>query len=154
LQPGRAAELKPVLQGAFTYGRPDDPVDTRRQPHLDARRFEPGSPTFLGAAGGAAAARLLLDAGIENVHRAALAIADRIADGASARGGRVLSSRCGPLRSPIVTWVPARPIAQVEAALHDRQIAYAHRAGGIRISPHAFNNDSDLNRLFEALDAA
>lgn len=153
LKPGRASELTPMLQGAFTYGSPNDPVDPQRSPHSDARRFEPGSPTFLGAAGGAAATRLLLDAGIDNVLRSALALADRIADGVTARGGRVLSQRSGSLRSPIVTFLPRQPVSQVETALHQHHIAHAYRAGGIRISPHAFNDDSDVDRLFAALDA-
>jgi len=152
LQPGRAAELTPMLQGAFTYGSPNDPVDLQRSPHPDARRFEPGSPTFLGAVGGAASARLLLDAGIDHVLHEALTLADRIADGMTVRGARVLSSRSGALRSPIVTFVPRQPVPQVESALRQHHIAHAYRAGGIRISPHAFNDDSDVDRLFAALD--
>jgi len=153
LRPGRAAELTPMLQGAFTYGTPSDPVDPSRSPRPDARRFEPGSPTFLGAAGGAAAARLLLDAGIEQVHRAALVQADRIVAGVRRRGGLVLSATSGDRRSPIVTFVPRQPLPQVEAALRDHGIAHAPRAGGIRISPHAFTDDTDVARLFVALDA-
>ena len=55
LAPGRAAELAPLLHGAMTYGTPEDAVDPSRPPRPDARRFEPGSPPLLSAAGAAAA---------------------------------------------------------------------------------------------------
>jgi len=152
LAEGRAEELTPVLQGALSYGSPDDPYDLSRGLRTDARRFEPGAPPLLGATGGAAGARLLLELGVTEVNRAALEIADRVADAAEARGARVLSARGQAARSPITTFVPAAPLAEVQAALQRAGVACAARGGGIRVAPHAFNSEDDVARLVAALD--
>lgn len=156
LAPGRAAELRPILQGAMTYGTPDDPVDPLRPALADARRFEPGSPLLLGALGGAAAIELLLELGIPRIHAAALQLADLLIEGLRARGLRLLLPATRGLRSPIVTFIPPGGAAGVErtaAALLARRVACSRRAGGIRLAPHAFNTEEDLARFFQALDA-
>jgi selenocysteine lyase/cysteine desulfurase len=156
LAPGRAAELRPLLHGAMTYGGPDDKVDPARQALPDARRFEPGSPLLLGAIGGAAAITEILTLGIPRVHAAALQLSDLLLEGLQARGARLLlPNREGP-RSPIVTFVPRGESSQVDKianGLRDRRVACARRAGGIRLAPHAFNTDEEIARFFAALDA-
>lgn len=162
LAPGRAAELAPLLHGAMTYGDPDTPVDARRPPRPDARRFEPGSPPLLSALGGAAAVAWLLGLGIDALGQAALALADELREALLARGHRVLAPQNAPgaPRSPIVTFLPGpgpgpvppeatRALAQ---RLHRNKVACAVRAGGIRLSPHAFNDASDLAALLRVLD--
>ena len=41
-----------------------------------------------------------------------------------------------------------------EAPLLAQRVACSRRAGGIRLAPHAFNTDEDLDRFFHVLDAA
>jgi len=154
LAPGRAAELMPLLHGAMTYGSPDDAVDPERPPRPDARRFEPGSPPLLTAAAGAAAVERLLSLGIDNVHRAALAISDRLITGLATRGARLLLPVGSALRSPIVTFVPRGNLDATCARLTARKVAFARRAGGIRLAPHAFNSADDVERFFAIFDAA
>lgn len=156
LAPGRAAELRPLLHGAMTYGTSDDAVDPQRPALADARRFEPGSPLMLGALGGAAAIELFLALGIPRVHAAALQLSDLLIDGLRARGLRLLLPSPPGLRSPIVTFVPAGGAAaaqRIGAALLARKVACSRRAGGIRVAPHAFNTEEDIDRFFFALDA-
>lgn len=156
LAPGRAAELRPLLHGAMTYGTPDDRVDPQRAPFADARRFEPGSPLLLGALGGAAAIELLLALSPARVHAAALELADRLSQGLRERGHRLLLPRGDGLRSPIVTFIPAGGAAVDKLAgyLLAQRVACSRRAGGIRLAPHAFNTDEDLDRFFHVLDSA
>ena len=154
LAPGRAAELAPLLHGAMTYGTPEDAVDPSRPPRPDARRFEPGSPPLLSAAGGAAAIERLLSLGIENIHRAALANADRLITGLLTRGARLLVPVGNTLRSPIVTCIPRGNLDAIAAKLTARHVAFARRGGGIRLSPHAFHHAGDVERFFAILDAA
>ncbi len=156
LAPGRAAELRPLLHGAMTYGGPDDQVDPQRQALPDARRFEPGSPLLLGALGGAAAIEQLLALGLSHVQAAALQLSDQLIAGLRSRGARLLLPHGGNLRSPIVTFVPRGDEGQVDKianGLRNRRVACARRAGGIRLAPHAFNTDEDIARFFVALDA-
>ena len=157
LAPGRAAELRPLLHGAMTYGGPDDMVEPARQALPDARRFEPGSPLLLGALGGAAAVELLLALELPRVHAAALQLAELLIDGLRERGARLLVPQSSGLRSPIVTFVPRGAASQVEKianGLRAQRVACARRAGGLRLAPHAFNTDEDIAGFFRALDAA
>lgn len=154
LAPGRAAELSPLLHGAMTYGTPDDPVDPSRAPHPDARRFEPGSPQLLPVAATKATVERSLSYGIENLHQAALAVSDRLITGLATRGARLLLPVGSALRSPIVTFVPRGSLEAATARLSAHKVAFARRAGGIRLSPHAFNHAADVDRFFAILDGA
>ncbi len=147
-------QVTPLTYGAVTFGYPGEEVHVDRPARADAKRFEPGSPLFLGALGTGAAVDHLLEAGIETLHTEALRLADRLIEGVQARGARVLSATTGVLRSPIVTFVPGGPVKVLSDELTRRKIAHApERAGGIRISPHAFNTDDDIDAVLAAYDA-
>ena len=147
LSPALRAHLTPILQGAITYGSPDDPVDVTRAPRADIRRFEPGTPMVMGAVSMAASVELLLGIGVERLNKEANAIADVVTDMARSRGC-VVRPRS---KSPIVVFVPpGDPWAQA-SRLREEGISLAVRAGGLRVSPHAFNSKDDVARLFSAL---
>jgi selenocysteine lyase/cysteine desulfurase len=150
----RRARLTPLLHGAITYGLPADPVDVTRPARTSAQRFEPGTPLVIGAVAGAAAIDELLAVGIARVHGEALALADRVVDGARARGCDVLSVTEGAARSPIVTFVPRGNVAMLARRLADAHVSVAERAGGLRVSPHVDNGPQHVDRLFEVLDSA
>ncbi len=151
---GLAAQMPPLLHGAMTYGTPDDPTRADRAPRDTAKRFEPGAPPIHAAIGTAAAVEALLAVGIAHVERAARALADHLAAGLAARGYRIYPRGT---RSPIVTFVPRRPPAALAADLRAARCAVAVRAGGLRVSPHAFLTREHIDRfvgLLDALDAA
>lgn len=151
---GRRDEVRPLFHGAITYGTPDDPVDPKREPRRDPRRFEPGTPLLFGAVSGAAAIDLILEAGPAVLGREANRLSDRLTEGLLARGARVLSRRAGEPRSPIVTFVPRGDIDRAADALRRADVAFSRRGGGIRIAPHAFNRDEEIDRVLSALDEA
>lgn len=153
LAPGRASQLAPLLHGAMTYGTPDDMVDPAREPKPDARRFEPGSPLLLPGVATAACVERALTFGIDTLHHAALAQADQLIVGLRARGAHLLLPRGTALRCPIVTFVPTGSVDGLAARLAAHKIAFARRAGGIRLSPHAFNSTTDVEHFFSIFDA-
>lgn len=153
LAPGRARELTPLMHGAMTYGTPDDPVDPARPPRTDPRRFEPGTPLALGAVAAGASVELLLQIGLERVHREALAIADLVAEGAEGRGLEVRRHE-GPGRGPIVTVVPKNAAAKAICdALRAAGCSVAPRGGGVRVSPHCHNGPQHVERFYALWDA-
>ncbi len=151
---GRRDEITPLSHGAVTYGTPDDATDPAREPRRDPRRFEPGNPLMLGAAGGGAAAELVLSCGVDVLRAEALRLADKLIGGIRARGGVVLGRREGAFRSPIVTFRPHGDAPATYRALDDAKVSYARRAGGVRLAPHAYNVDDDVERLLQILDGA
>ena len=148
----RRERLMPLLHGAITYGLPGDPVEVTRPARAGAQRFEPGTPLVVGAVAGAAAIDELLAVGIDRVHAAAIALADRVVSGARARGWDVLSGTAGTARSPIVTFVPHGDVAALARRLAEARVSVAERAGGLRVSPHVDNGPQHVDRLFEVLD--
>lgn len=148
---GRLEQLEPLVHGAITYGTPDERTDPARAPRRDPRRFEPGTPLALGAAGTGAAVDLLLRCGVEVIGAEALRLADRLSAGLDGLGLAVLGRRDGPLRSPIVTFQPRGELATTRASLDAAQISYSLRAGGVRLSPHAYNTDEDIDEVLQAL---
>ncbi len=117
----------------------------------DASRYEGGSHNMAGFLALGASLRMLVDLGIENVAASILANADRIANELTELGAVLCSPRSKAASSGIVSVdVPgADPIA-VRRHLLDSGVAVACRAGRVRVSAHAYNDESDLQRLVAA----
>ena len=152
---GRRDEVQPLMHGAFTYGTPEDVPQPENQPRHDPYRFEPGAPLLFGAIAGAAAIAWLHEAGIERLYLQASRLSQKLAEGILRQGGKVLSAlddlaKSQP-RSPITTVVPAGDVERAMQRLREAKIAHAARAGGIRLAPHGFNTDDDIDAVLDAL---
>ena len=106
-----------------------------------------------------ASLKLLNDLGIDAVAASVLDITDRACERLTAIGARIVSDRRpdhrgGQQRSGIVAfeWPGHDPLAVKRHAMR-RNVVFGCRAGRLRISPHAYNNDEDLDRLVEALES-
>ena len=147
VSPALRERLVPVLQGAITYGTPDDAIDADKPTRSDIRRFEPGTPLLLGAIGGAASVELLLEIGQPRLHREAMTVSASIEEQARRRGFSVQPRTI----SPIVTFVPPGDPHDIAAMLREADISVGVRGGGLRLAPHAFNSMADVDRVFDLL---
>jgi selenocysteine lyase/cysteine desulfurase len=117
-----------------------------------AGRFEEGTPNTGGIFALGAAIDLLLEIGIENIARRVLALTQRLAEALEERGAQVLSPRAAADRSGILSFsLPHEAPATTAARLRAQGIVVATRRGGVRASPHYYNDGSDLERLLRAL---
>jgi selenocysteine lyase/cysteine desulfurase len=97
--------------------------------------------------------RLYPDFPGDSVVRRVWRFADELIGALQERGFALYSSNHEGERSGIFSFtVPGHP-AEVAASLGRQGIEVAVRAGRLRISPHFYNNRSDLARLLAALDA-
>ncbi len=124
--------------------------------HLDlqpgAGRFEEGTPNTAGIFGLGAAVNLLLEIGVETIGRRVLELTDRLVEGLLERGARVLSPRSPGEASGIVSVRHGDEDPEHTARrLRKQQVFVVARRGGVRASPHFYNDDSDLDRLLAAL---
>ena len=78
-------------------------------------------------------------------------LTDRVAEEAEARGFAV-PPKAHRVAHYIGMSVPERPGDLVER-LRAKGIHTSLRGGALRISPHLFNSEADIVRLFEELDA-
>lgn len=117
-----------------------------------ARRFESGTLNVYGIAGLHGSLSLLLEAGPEAIERRIRGLVDRTAAGLAALGYSIVSSRRPGETSGILT---ATHPDQVPDALVDRlaerDILVTARAGRLRIAPHFYNSEEEIDRLLAAL---
>ena len=121
---------------------------------LAARRHELGLPNLLGMSAFAAGMDLVLACGVERIGPHVDALVRRYLDGLAARGLRAVTPDDPAHRAGLVSIPAADPVA-VQAFLRDRAVDVWGYAPGslLRADPHLFNDDSDIDRLLEGLDA-
>jgi selenocysteine lyase/cysteine desulfurase len=119
-----------------------------------AARFEPGTLNSLGIAGLGGSLELLLSVGTVAIEARIRELTDRIVGGLQACGWRVVSSRRPGEWSGIVaaTHESLDP-HDVTRRLTARGIHVSARAGRLRISPHFWNTEEEVDRLLAALEA-
>jgi len=122
-----------------------------------AARYEGGTPNMVGLHALGASLSLLVDLGIESISAAVLDITDQACQRLTDIGANIVSDRRpdhrgGQQRSGIVAFELAGrdPMALKRHCLK-QQVVLGCRAGRLRISPHAYNNEEDLDRLVHAL---
>ena len=117
-----------------------------------ASRFEVGSPSFIGFVGAAVAIKLLLDVGIRNIQKRVISLTDMLINLVEAFGLQVTSPKEPEHRSGIVHFLVDR--AQEKAESLQRQgIIVSARSHGLRVSPHFYNTEEEIERLAKNLKA-
>ncbi|MFI9402448.1 aminotransferase class V-fold PLP-dependent enzyme [Nocardia sp. NPDC052316] len=117
-----------------------------------ARRLEGGMPNVTGIAALGASIDLLHAAGIPAIWSHVDRLCELACSGLAAIGATVLSDRSPEGRSGIVAvHLDGLPIPLLAKQLQAEGIAVSARAGGLRISPHGYNNEHDIERLIDAV---
>lgn len=118
----------------------------------DGIAHELGHPPFPGLFTLSEALRLLDETGIEAISQRILELVTTLQSGLHDMGVETRSSRKRQDSSGIVL-VEAEDPARVCAALKQRNVWTSAREGGIRVSLHAYNDESDIQGFLEALQA-
>ncbi len=117
-----------------------------------AARFEGGSQNMAGMIGLRAAVGLLRDLGIEAVARNVLKFTDLACDRLRQIGAEIISDRRPEAASGIVTFtLPGMDSEDVRRRCLSAGVVLSCRSGRLRISPHGYNDDGDLERLIDVL---
>lgn len=143
--------LHPIGVGAFSVIRPLDfsSIDFTLKPH--AGRWEGGALNIPGITALGASLALLLSVGITEVESRVFATTDYLCDRARSLGWTVYSHRepCG--RSGIVSLIhQSRTAADVMKRCRAAGVIVNNRADRVRVSPHAYNTEDEIDRFLEA----
>jgi selenocysteine lyase/cysteine desulfurase len=124
----------------------------------DARRYEAGSANLLGMVGLHAALELLLEIGVESIAAELLRKRSWLVPALQAKGYTVLQGDAPPDHaSGIVTFYKKEAdLARLHQKLLDANILTSLRGDRsgqryLRLSPHFYNTDAELERVLELL---
>ena len=121
-----------------------------------AARYEGGTENMAGMIGLGASLSLLCELGVgptaSPVAESVLSITDYACACLLSQGAVLLSPREGNHRSGIVTFqLPGHDPAEIRKALLDAHIVTSCRGGGVRISPHGYATEVDIDRMMDVL---
>ncbi len=151
--------LRPVGVGWHSVRQPFDFGRVEFRLRDEAARYEGGSQNMVGFIALGESLKLLTEFGLSpsasplaervlQVTRCAMSELDRL-------GAEIVSPREDAHRAGIVTFgLPGRTAEELRPQCQSAGIALSCRGGGLRISPHAYNDESDVDRLVEVLRAA
>ncbi len=137
-----------MLERPFQFDRPDRPEAT------DGRRFEAATPNTLGQFGLNAALSLQERYGQDWIEQRILDNTERLLAGlGNIPGVSVASDTRRERRSGIVTITPERvPERELARRLAAERIIVVGRGGQVRLSPHFYQGEEEIDRLLEGLE--
>lgn len=151
---GLIESLEPAVVGWFGIQDPFDFGRSELRLRPDARRFETGTfglPQAWTASGGL---ELILDAGVESIRAHSRTLTQRVIRLADGLGLELLSPREPERRAGLVRLRMPGGRAGAGRILHallKRDVVLDARGDALRISPHFFNDDTDIDRCFTEL---
>jgi selenocysteine lyase/cysteine desulfurase len=151
IRPELHKRLDPVFAGWLSVKNSWDFLDYRLDFLEDAERYEPGTPNFLGIAGARAATDLLVEIGPERIEAHLHSMGDFLIDAMEERGFTYTGSRDKKNRAGIYSFRHDRA-EEIFRGLTEKQIYVSLREGVIRISPHFYNTQTELQELVRTIE--
>jgi len=148
----RHREINPPLVDAASVVNPGQFLDYDFTLLPDARRFESGSQNLPGIFALKEAIQLLLEQGLREIEERALALTDLLCRGLEEKGYEVFSPRGETEKSPIVSFFPTQtPAEELVKQLAQKRIVASARSGRVRVSPHFYNTEAEIDAFLDAL---
>jgi cysteine desulfurase/selenocysteine lyase len=113
-----------------------------------ASRFEVGTPCTVSLIGAREAMKMLLNFGVDNVRKRIMKLTDRLIEAAENLGLKLQTPKEKQFRSGIVNFKIGKPQKFVEK-LAKKGIVVSARANGIRVSPHFYNTEEEIDSLMK-----
>jgi selenocysteine lyase/cysteine desulfurase len=144
--------LRPLGVGWNSVVHAGDFTNTSLALKPSAARYEGGTHNVAGIVGLGESLRLLAGIGPDAIGQRILEFTDEACRRLTQIGATIVSRREPPHASGIVLFdLPGQNPFEVKRRCLERGVVLNCRAGKLRLSPHAYNNQEDLDRLIESL---
>jgi kynureninase len=143
--------LEPAVTGWFATREPFSFDNQHLVYHPSARRLEhgtPPAPVFFIAQGGL---DVIVEVGVERIRARQGELTDNVIGRADEAGLAVRTPRDRAGRGGVVNVGVGTDAEKICHGLLNRDVCTDFRGDGIRISPHFFNTEADIDRCFEEL---
>jgi selenocysteine lyase/cysteine desulfurase len=125
-------------------------IDFQLKPHTG--RYENGSLNVAGISALGASLALLIRVGIPAIRDRLLGLTDYLCERLNRRAWEVYSSRRPADKSGIVSVLAGdRDLRALVCYCREQSIVVKPRSGRLRISPHAYNTEEEIDRLLDVL---
>lgn len=145
-------ELKPVLLGWKSVINESDYENIDLSLKTDALRFEEGSFNVMGIFALGAGIELLLEIGINNIYKRVQCMGELIMDKAKSRKFEINTPSNKEDRGGIVSFSGQFDPILLKDKLYKHNILVNVRHQAIRVAPHFYNTEGELDNLFSDID--
>jgi selenocysteine lyase/cysteine desulfurase len=149
-RPGLAEELTPTETGWFADRDIFEMAHTRYAPAPNARRFQSGTPPVPAIYAGIAGIELMREIGVAETREHVNRLNERLIAGVDELGGTVVTPREPEGRGALVC-VRSTDAPALVRALGGEGVVTSERDSNLRVSPHAYNNEEDIDAVLAAL---
>jgi selenocysteine lyase/cysteine desulfurase len=149
-------KLRPIGVGAHSVTQGNDYTKVELSLKPTAARYEGGGPNMVGMIALGASIKLLLEMDLSHIGERIIEITDQCCSRLQELGATFATDRsAADNKSGIVTFeLPGCDPLAIRKHGYTRKVALAQRAGKLRISPHAYINDDDIDLLIDMLSEA
>ena len=151
-------KLNPPVYGWHNVRNPNFVAQAKMELRRGAAKFEAGTHNLIGLVGLLAAMELALEVGVENIARELLRKRAWLVPALKAKGYAVLNGEPKPGNASGITsfFLPGQDLAALHQKLADAGVNTSCRTDRkgqkyIRLSPHFYNTDAELQRMVELL---
>jgi cysteine desulfurase/selenocysteine lyase len=131
---------------------PGDYLSYDPTPLPNAQRFESGTLNTSGIYGLKASLDFIHQVGINNIESRILILTDQLATGLQEKGYQLISSRKEGEKSGIISFYHAhKNLDSLFQMLQKNRVVCALRGNGIRLSPHVYNTEEEIDYVLNLL---
>jgi len=152
------SRVNPPIYGWHNVNCPDFVAQEQIAMRKDARKFEPGTHNLLGIIGVMSAIKLIQEVGVENISRELLRKRTRLVGEIQSKGYSVLHAELPPenCSSILSFYKPGQSASELYLRLLTANVITSLRVDRarqqyIRVSPHFYNTDAELDRMLALL---
>jgi cysteine desulfurase/selenocysteine lyase len=145
--------LEPAFVGWISVEFPWDLTDLEQPFRQNALAWESGTGPSSLFYGLEASLNILSVVGLENIDKYLLYLSDLVCEASRSKGYKIISSRLPGEASAIVSIKSERgtPAMELYKRLRDTGVIVSARGDRLRISPHFYNNEADIEQFANAL---